>query len=167
MELRIAGYVQDSIVDGPGLRFSLFTQGCDVHCSGCQNPQTWAMDGGRVETVESLVETIASNPLTMGITLTGGEPFLQAEALLELVRTCKEKFGFGVWAYSGHHFEDIEAGAMGQTARDLLHECEVLVDGPFIEAEKSLNLRWRGSKNQRVIDVAKSLESKEVILREH
>ena len=165
MDIRIAGWEHDSIVDGPGLRFTLFTQGCDVHCKGCHNPQTWSLDGGRVETTDSIFNEIKSNPLTMGITLSGGEPFLQAEALIELVTRIREETKLNVWAYSGHRFEDIEAGNSGEAARTLLHMVDVLVDGPFIEAEKSLTLKWRGSKNQRVIDVPASLAAGDIVLK--
>ena len=154
MEIRIAGTVNDSIVDGPGIRFSIFTQGCSHHCPGCQNPPTWNPDA-----------TIARNPLLKGVTLTGGEPFEQAEPLIALCRACHER-GLDVWAYSGYTFEELVAGKAGTAARELLELCDVLVDGLFVEELKSLSLKWRGSSNQRVIDVPASLAAGEAVLRD-
>ena len=165
MEIRIAGTVNDSIVDGPGIRFSIFTQGCSNHCPGCQNPQTWDPDGGELVDTDDLLATIARNPLLKGITLTGGEPFEQPLPLIELCKACKER-GLDVWAYSGYTFESLLAGEAGPEARELLSLCDVLVDGLFVESLKTLSLKWRGSSNQRVIDVPASLAAGEVVLRD-
>lgn len=159
--MRIANFVQDSIVDGPGLRFTLFTQGCPHRCPGCHNPQTHDFDGGREMSVDALAERILANPLTDGVTLSGGEPFSQAEACAQLARRVREK-GLNVWAYSGWTFEQLLAGTPAQQA--LLALCDVLVDGPFLLEQRSLNLKWRGSTNQRVIDVPKSLAAGKAVL---
>ena len=156
MEFRIAGTVNDSIVDGPGFRFTVFTQGCSHCCPGCQNPQTWDPEGGETGDVDDLLVRIDKNPLLRGVTLSGGEPFEQPEPMAELARECQKR-GLDVWCYTGYLYEDIAAGSLGDEALALLEACDVLVDGPYIEAEKTLGLRWRGSANQRVIDVPASL----------
>jgi len=153
--MRIAGYVQDSIVDGPGLRFTLFTQGCPHACPACHNPQTHDPGGGREIETEELISLMLSNPLTDGLTLSGGEPFSQAEECCKLAKAAREN-GLNVWAYSGWTFEELLQD--GRPAiQTLLSLCDVLVDGPFVLRERSLSLRWRGSANQRILDVPKSL----------
>ena len=152
--MRIASYVQDSIVDGKGLRFTLFTQGCPHSCPGCHNPQTHDFSGGLEISPEELVSIILKNPLTDGVTFSGGEPFAQASDCAQIARAVREK-GLNIWAYSSWTFEQLLAGTQEQ--RELLELCDVLVVGPFILAQRSLSLKWRGSTNQRVLDVPKSL----------
>lgn len=160
--MRIAGTVQDSIVDGPGFRFTVFTQGCSHHCPGCHNPQTHDTSGGTEHTVEELLERMRSNPLTDGLTLSGGEPFEQPEDCLLLAQGAHES-GLNVWSYTGYLFEFLrDQGTEAQKA--LLRELDVLVDGPFLLEQRTLSLPWRGSRNQRVIDVPKSLENGDVVL---
>ncbi len=160
--MRIAGTVQDSIVDGPGFRFTVFTQGCSHHCPGCHNPQTHDPSGGTEHTVEELLERMRSNPLTDGLTLSGGEPFEQPEDCLLLAQGAHES-GLNVWSYTGYLFEFLrDQGTEAQKA--LLREVDVLVDGPFLLDQRTLSLPWRGSRNQRVIDVPKSLENGDVVL---
>lgn len=160
--MRIAGTVQDSIVDGPGFRFTVFTQGCSHHCPGCHNPQTHDPSGGTEHTVEELLERMRSNPLTDGLTLSGGEPFEQPEDCLLLVQGAHES-DLNVWSYTGYLFEFLrDQGTEAQKA--LLRELDVLVDGPFLLEQRTLSLPWRGSRNQRVIDVPKSLENGDVVL---
>ena len=162
--LRIADTIQDSIVDGPGFRFVVFTQGCLRHCPGCHNPHTWDPAGGKEVTVDSLYKTLSANPLTDGLTLSGGEPYLQAAACAELAQKAKAG-GFNVWCYSGYTFEEIlETSKTDSGFKALIEATDVLIDGMFLIEEKSLTLKWRGSQNQRVIDVRKSLESGEVVL---
>ena len=162
--LRIADTIQDSIVDGPGFRFVVFTQGCLRHCPECHNPHTWDPAGGKEVTVDSLYKTLSANPLTDGLTLSGGEPYLQAAACAELARKAKAG-GFNVWCYSGYTFEEIlETSKTDSGFKALIEATDVLIDGMFLIEEKSLTLKWRGSQNQRVIDVRKSLESGEVVL---
>ncbi len=150
MDIRINGFVNDSIVDGPGLRFAVFTQGCPHGCPGCHNPETHAMDGGKLTDTDSLIARMQENPLLSGLTLSGGEPFMQPEACLALARGART-LGLDVWAYSGYTYETLMG--MGEAARALLEACDVLVDGPFIQAQRSLDLSFRGSKNQRLIDL--------------
>lgn len=155
-DLRIAGTVGESITDGPGFRFTIFTQGCPHHCEGCHNPQTHDYNGGEIVDTDTLWEKIRANILLSGVTLSGGEPFEQAGALLDLARKVKGA-GLELAAYSGYTFEQLIAA--GGDRLELLKLCDVLVDGRFVLAEKSLMLRFRGSKNQRLIDVKKSLEN--------
>lgn len=160
-KLRLASPIQqDSIVDGPGIRMVIWTQGCEHHCPGCHNPQTHDLGGGMLYEVEDCIEQIKEAPLQSGLTLSGGEPFLQAEALIPIVKAAKEK-GLNVWAYSGFTFEAL---LKDQKKRQLLELLDVLVDGKFIEAQKDYRLKFKGSKNQRIIDVAKSLKQNTVIL---
>ncbi len=155
--MRIAGTVQDSIVDGPGFRFVLFTQGCPHHCVGCQNPQTHDPAGGTELSVEEVVQQLLSNPLTDGITFSGGEPFEQAADCAAVAREARKQ-GLNVWTYTGYTFEQL-ADRMKTDAvtEELLNLTDVLVDGRFVLAQKSFDVPWRGSRNQRLIDVPKSL----------
>lgn len=149
MQIRLFGLVNDSIVDGPGFRLSVFTQGCPHGCPGCHNPGSHAMDGGKLRGIGEIVAMMDDNPLLDGITLTGGEPFMQCAACLELARAAHER-GLNVWCYTGYTYETL---LEREDARALLDEVDVLVDGPFILSERSLELRFRGSRNQRVLDM--------------
>lgn len=161
--MKIFGLVQDSIVDGPGWRFSCFVQGCPHHCPGCHNPDSHDPNGGTEMTVEEVARQMLSNPLTDGLTLSGGEPFQQPEACLELAKIAHAN-GLNVWAYSGWTYDHLlHSGTEEQKA--LLREVDVLVDGPFLLEQRSLTLSWRGSRNQRVIDVQASLAAGEVVIR--
>ncbi len=155
MELKINGCVNDTIVDGPGIRYAIYTQGCHHACEGCHNPDTHDLEGGSVTTVETLLATIDANPLLSGITLSGGEPFLQPEPLALLAAEAHKR-KLTVWAYSGYTFEEL---LTDETARPLLEQLDVLVDGRFELAQRSLSLKWRGSSNQRVLDVPASLNA--------
>lgn len=157
MKMRIAGVVNDSIVDGPGLRLAVFAQGCPHHCPGCHNPQTHDFDGGEVADTEEIIEKMIKNPLLDGVTLTGGEPFCQPEACMEIARAAHAA-GLNVWSYTGYTFEHLlKEGTEPQRA--LLRELDVLVDGPFLLARRTLNCRFRGSNNQRLILVRESLDA--------
>lgn len=159
--LRIAGVIDESIVDGPGIRFVIFTQGCPHDCPGCHNPQTHDFASGHVVPISRLLSEIQANPLISGVTLSGGEPFCQPEPLAELVRVLKQG-GKHIMAYSGYTWEQLlrlEDPAVGM----LLRQCDVLVDGPFIEAQRDLTLRFRGSRNQRLINVQKSLREGRIV----
>ncbi|MEG1658439.1 MAG: anaerobic ribonucleoside-triphosphate reductase activating protein [Oscillibacter sp.] len=162
--MRIAGTVQDSIVDGPGFRFTVFAQGCRHGCPGCHNPQTHDPLGGREWSVAELLDRLRSNPLTDGLTLSGGEPFDQAADCLALAQAA-HAMGLNVWCWTGELFEALrDQGTASQQA--LLREVDVLVDGPFLLSLRSLSLPWRGSRNQRVILVGESLRLGQVILRD-
>ena len=152
--LELAGIVSDSIVDGPGIRTTVFAQGCPHHCKGCHNPETWEFGCGTPIPVEAVVEIVQSNPLCRGVTFSGGEPFAQAEEFARLAALLKEK-GYEVASYSGYTFEQLLNGTEGQ--KQLLGTIDILIDGPFIQSQKSLELVFRGSRNQRILDVKKSL----------
>ncbi|MDY3014456.1 MAG: anaerobic ribonucleoside-triphosphate reductase activating protein [Evtepia sp.] len=162
--MRIANVVNDSIVDGHGLRFTVFTQGCPHHCPGCHNPDTHDPAGGREASQEELLAAMEKNPLIEGLTLSGGEPFQQAEACAALAAAVRQK-GWNVWTYTGYRYETLLAA--GDPHWDaLLRQTDVLVDGPFLQEEKSYELHFRGSRNQRLIDVPASLAQGKVILWE-
>ena len=151
--LRIAGTIPESIVDGPGIRYVLFTQGCPHGCPGCHNPQTHDFAGGKEVDTDALLADILKNPFVKAVTLSGGEPFCQPAALAELAAELKDKC-FHLMCYSGFTFEEL---LQREDARPLLERLDLLVDGRFVEAEKNIDLRFRGSANQRVLDVPASL----------
>ena len=157
--MRIAGLIQDSIVDGPGLRFVVFTQGCNFGCEGCHNPVSHDINGGLEKDVGEIIGEMTQNPLTDGLTLSGGEPFLQAGDCARLAEAARNK-GLNVWAYSGYTFEELYMLAGNEPdIRKMLEMTDVLVDGRFMLDKRTLSAKWRGSLNQRVIDVPKSLLS--------
>ncbi len=161
-ELRIAGTIQDSIVDGPGIRYVIFTQGCPHHCPGCHNPQTHDFAGGHIADVEQILESIRQNPLLSGVTFSGGEPFCQAEALVPVAEAVKAMHKH-LMIYTGYLYEQLLKMEEPGVQR-LLELADVLVDGPFLMAERNLTLQYRGSENQRVIDLAKTRAAGEIIL---
>lgn len=162
MKIRIAGTVNDSIVDGPGLRFTVFTQGCPHQCPGCHNPETHDFSGGREEETEKIIESMLKNPLLSGVTLSGGEPMLQSKECLEIAKAAHGK-GLNVWMYTGFLWEDL-LSENDPSKMALLRETDVLVDGPFILSERSLELDFCGSRNQRLINVPESLKAGKAIL---
>lgn len=164
MEIRLSGVASDSIVDGVGLRFTVFTQGCPHHCPDCHNPQTHSFTDGYTQEVEGLFPLMEENPLLDGLTLSGGEPFVQPEACLILAKKA-HTLGLNVWAYTGYTWEELFA-ENEPSRMQLLREVDVLVDGRFIAEEKTLGILFRGSRNQRLIDVQKSLETNAVVLWE-
>lgn len=203
-EFRVFGLVSDSIVDGPGLRYGVFVQGCSHGCPGCHNPESHDPAGGQEASVETIVGELAANKLISGVTLSGGEPFEQATVCAEIGERAHD-LGLNVWTYTGYRYEDLEALARGYRAvgnagdacgarsacgagdaceadanegsdeqrfplldalgvARLLDVTDVLVDGPFVESLKSLGLQWRGSSNQRVIDMAATRDQGTVVL---
>lgn len=149
----VCGIEPESIVDGPGFRYVVFVQGCPHHCPGCHNPQSHAFGVGTKRTVDELIGEMRENPLLSGVTLSGGEPFCQAEPLCELAKRVRE-MGKTVFAYSGYTLEQLlEKGKREPAVRQLLSLVDTLVDGPYIEAERDLELQFRGSRNQRIIDL--------------
>lgn len=152
--LDLSGIVSDSIVDGPGIRVTVFCQGCPHHCPGCHNPETWEFGCGTPMAEERILEIVRSNPLCRGVTFSGGEPFAQAEGYAKLAELLKEA-GYEVASYSGYTFEQLLSGTPAQ--KKLLGSLDVLIDGPFLQAEKSLELVFRGSRNQRILNVPESL----------
>ena len=153
--LNLAGIVEDSIVDGPGIRMTVFCQGCPHHCHGCHNPETWSFEGGTPMKEEEILNIIRSNPLVKGVTFSGGEPFSQPEGFAALAAEL-HKNGYEVASYSGYTFEQLKKGTSAQ--KELLANLDILIDGPYVEEKRSLTLVYRGSSNQRIIDVKRSLK---------
>lgn len=162
--IRIAGCVNDSVVDGEGYRYSIFVQGCPHNCKGCHNPHTHSFDGGRIADTEEFLQEIDDNMLLSGVTFSGGEPFCQAEPLAELAEKIHER-ELSVWCYSGFTLEQLWAKAVTEPAVGrLLASIDVLVDGPFVDEQKNLELSFRGSENQRIIDMKKTRAKGEPVL---
>lgn len=164
MELQIAGIVKESIVDGPGIRYAVFVQGCPHHCPGCHNPQTHPFEGGRAVTTEEIFGEFQKDPLLKGITFSGGEPFCQAAPLAELAGLV-HGIGKDVVVFTGYTYEQLLA-LEDPAARALLEGTDLLIDGPFLLEEKDLGLRFRGSGNQRLIDMGKTRKAGKLVLRE-
>ena len=162
-QIRIAGIVIDSITDGPGLRAAVFVQGCPHRCDGCHNPETHDFSGGDVTTTEEIFEKIRSNPLLSGVTFTGGEPMCQARALAELADMIKPT-GLKIAVYTGYTWEELTAENDPDRIK-LLKLADVVIDGPFEVSQRSLDLKFRGSVNQRVINVAQSLKRNKVVVK--
>ncbi|MDR2897817.1 MAG: anaerobic ribonucleoside-triphosphate reductase activating protein [Spirochaetaceae bacterium] len=157
-EVRISGISEESVVDGPGYRFVIFTQGCPHDCPGCHNPQTHPCEGGSVVTGSHLLGQIRKNPLLRGVTFSGGEPFIQAGNLVPLAKQIRS-LGKDIVTYTGYTWEFLNSGSNTENSwRELLTQTDYLVDGPFIEELKSLSIPFRGSANQRIIDVQASLD---------
>ena len=152
----IADIISDSIVDGPGLRTTLFCQGCPHHCPGCHNVETWPFEGGTPLDTDAILNIIRSNPLSRGVTFSGGEPFAQAEGFTEVAIVLKT-MKYEVASYSGYTFEQLLNGSDAQ--KELLRHIDVLIDGLYLKEERTLSATFRGSKNQRIINVPASLEA--------
>ena len=167
MKIRLAAPLQyDSVVDGEGIRVVIWTQGCSHNCKGCHNPETHDFNSGTLVDVNDIKKEISEITFQDGITLSGGDPFMQPEACLEIA-SFAQKLGLNVWAYSGFTFEQLKILSKTKPAiLDLLKNIDVLIDGKFILEEKSYDVPYRGSKNQRIIDVVKSLEQNEIVLVE-
>ncbi|MGE5551320.1 MAG: anaerobic ribonucleoside-triphosphate reductase activating protein [Bacteroidota bacterium] len=154
--IRLAGLTKESVVDGPGLRTVVFAQGCPHHCPGCHNPDTWALDGGYETTVEAIWDEIKDARLIRGVTFSGGEPFLQAGPLSALAERIKAR-GWDLIIYTGYAWEELAARRGRAPALDrLLTLADLLIDGPFVLAERDLGLPYRGSRNQRLIDLRRT-----------
>lgn len=161
MIINVADITYDSIVDGPGLRNTLFVQGCSHHCEGCHNAQTWTTKPNQLMTTDEITSKLLSST-NKAVTFSGGEPFEQAEGLTLIAKKLKEN-EFNLWSYSGYTFEEIKSNPI---KLELLKQLDVLVDGKFILQQRSLSLLYRGSHNQRVIDVQESLKQNKIVLFE-
>lgn len=164
LRLRISGIEPESIVDGPGIRMTIFTQGCPHLCPGCHNPQTHDFNGGHWILISEILEMIEENELLDGITFSGGEPFSQAQALVPLAREIKER-GYHLVIYTGHVYEDLISNSATTPAYlELLSFADLLIDGLFIFEQRTLDVPFKGSANQRVLDVQKSLSAGQAVL---
>ena len=166
MKIQVAGITPESVVDGPGIRFVIFTQGCPHHCDGCHNPQTHDPAGGNAMTVKDIQAVIENTKLIRGVTFTGGEPFLQPEPLVMLAEYIRG-LGLDIVCYTGFAFEQLlERGKKIPAVLKLLAQIDILIDGPYVAAERDTRLAFRGSANQRLIDVTQSLRLGQVVLWE-
>ena len=162
--IRIAGVVKESIVDGPGIRYVVFTQGCPHKCPGCHNPQTHSYEGGKLVKISKIAEDIKKNPLLKGVTISGGEPFVQAKAVLKMISMLSDK-KFSIMVYTGYKYEDLIKNANEENGYlELLKSVDILIDGRFEIDKKSEFVPFRGSTNQRAIDVKESLIKNEIVL---
>ena len=157
--IRILDIKYGTSVDGIGLRTSLYVAGCENRCVGCHNPQSWDDQGGEAISVEELFDLIVD--ADMNVTFTGGDPMLHPEGLICLARMIKERTDKTIWCYTGYTFESLMKDPL---RRELVELCDVVVDGRYEESQRDLSLRFRGSRNQRVIDVKATLQSGEVVL---
>ena len=160
--IRVCGIEPESIVDGPGFRYVLFVQGCPHRCPGCHNPESHDFNGGQDMTVGEIFAQIKSNPHLRGVTFSGGEPFEQVPALLELGKMIRNE-GMTLMSYSGYTLEELQ-GRHDPETDELLSMLDILVDGRFVESLRNLTLIYRGSDNQRVIDMNKTREQGKVVL---
>lgn len=158
-KLRVLHVVEGTSVDGPGLRTSIYLAGCLHHCPGCHNPESWNMNGGEERTLDELMEIITYNEAP--VTFSGGDPLAQAEPLAHLVERIKRETEYNVWCYTGYTWEQVKQQPQ---LMKVVKQLDVLVDSPFLMAERDTKLRFRGSSNQRLIDVQRSLATNEVIL---
>ena len=159
--IRLAGVIEESFTDGVGIRYVVFTQGCKHHCYKCQNPETWSFTGGYDKNINELVNEIIENPMLDGVTLSGGDPMYQPDAVVELIRQLRDKSNLNIWVYTGFKYEE----CVKDTKKlEILKNIDILVDGEYQDENRSLQLRFRGSSNQRIIDVKKSLANKEIVL---
>ena len=190
--IRLAGIMRESIVDGPGIRFAIFCQGCPHGCPGCHNPESHDFAGGNEVKLNKILEAIDSNPLLEGVTFSGGEPMCQPRAFLELAKDIKKR-GLNITIFSGYTLEQLlklsrEGLDMSESLTDdipddepvgnmtagdirdriaigrLLFMCDILIDGPYVEKLRDLTLQFRGSSNQRVIDMKETFKKGEVVL---
>ncbi len=166
MKLKINNYISESYVDGPGIRFTVFTQGCIHNCPGCHNPQTHDFNKGIYFDNEKIVELMNKNPLIEGLTLSGGDPLMQIDECLDLAKMVKNQDkNYDIVLYTGYTFEQIiEMGKKNDNLMELLKYIDYLIDGPFILKLRDLELNYCGSSNQRVIDVQKTLKENKIII---
>lgn len=157
--IRVLDIIEDTMVDGPGFRTSIYCAGCNHRCAGCHNPQSWAFDGGREMTTASLMKIIMADPFA-NVTFSGGDPMCQAPGFAELARAIHAHTNKDIWCYTGFVYESL----IQEDQRELLEQLDVLVDGPFIQQLQDPDLLFRGSSNQRLIDVQKSLYTGKVVL---
>lgn len=157
-ELKYLSIAEGTSVDGPGLRTSIYFAGCNHHCEGCHNPQSWDINNGKPVTIDELLAVIRYNEFP--VTFTGGDPFFQAEGVAELARQIKQEFGYNIWCYTGYLWEEI---LQHEEFMPLLQYVDVIVDGRFVLKERNISLLFRGSNNQRIINVQQSLQTKTIV----
>ena len=163
MTIRVLSVLHDTTVDGPGFRTSIYCAGCGHHCPGCHNPQSWDFGGGEERSLDDLMAEITADPFA-DVTFTGGDPLYQAAAFTELARCIKQETGKNIWCYTGFLFEQMLGNA---EYLELLAHIDVLVDGRFELSQRDEDLPFRGSANQRIIDVQRSLRENRTVIWEN
>lgn len=152
--IRIAGVIEESIVDGPGIRNVIFVQGCHHRCYKCHSPETIPYSGGKLQLIDDIAQRITQNKNIDGITISGGEPFLQAESVYNLIRKIKELRDANIWIYSGYTLDELlKISKHNSYISKILNICDTLVDGQYVDKLRSLDLPYIGSSNQRIIDL--------------
>ena len=159
--ISVLNIIEDTMVDGPGFRTAIYCAGCRHQCPGCHNPQSWDFEGGQPMTTEEIMRIIEADPYTRGVTFSGGDPMYQPEGFAELARVIHERTRKDIWCYTGFIFENL---LVNPRQRALLEQLDVLVDGPFIKAQRDETLFFRGSRNQRIIDVQNSLKQQRTVV---
>lgn len=162
MDYRILDIVEGTSVDGPGLRTSIYFAGCRHCCKGCHNPQSWDFDAGKLVSSEEIIEIVRYNDFN--VTLSGGDPLYHPKKIADLCRRIKEELGKEIWCYTGFTWEDIIADT---SFSELLQWVDVVVEGPFIESLRDTSLRFRGSSNQRIVDVRKSIAEGKAVMKKY
>ena len=157
--ISVLSVIEDTMVDGPGFRTSIYCAGCRHNCPGCHNPQSWDFEGGHAMTTDELMDIIEADPYA-NVTFSGGDPMYQPEGFAELARAIHKRTHKDIWCYTGFTFETL---VNMPRQRSLLQEVDVLVDGPFVRSERDESLIFRGSRNQRIIDVGASLTQGHVV----
>lgn len=158
MTLQVIDISEGTSVDGPGLRTSIYFAGCTHHCNGCHNPQSWDAAAGKPMTIDEIINVIDYNDFN--VTFSGGDPFYQADAVAELAKAIKERLGKNIWCYTGFTWEQL---MHTPSYLPLLEQIDVLVDSPFVLEKRNIELLFRGSDNQRIIDVKKSITKHEIV----
>lgn len=162
-QIRVAGFIKESIVDGPGIRFVIFCQGCPHNCKGCHNPSTHSFEGGNLFSPEEIVKTIDENPLLQGVTFSGGEPLCQVDGFLKLGKLVKDR-KLHLLIYTGFTIEELEERMkVEDNLRELLMLADHLVEGRYVEKKRNISLMYRGSENQRIIDMEEYFRTGEVV----
>ena len=157
--ISVLSIIEDTMVDGPGFRTSIYCAGCRHKCPGCHNPQSWDFEGGEAMSTEDIMRVVEADPYA-NVTFSGGDPMYQPEGFAELAQAIKQRTQKTIWCYTGFTFETL---VVNPRQRALLEQIDVLVDGPFIKAERDETLCFRGSRNQRLIDVPASLSAGHVV----
>ena len=162
--IRLSGIAYESLVNGPGVRRVFFSQGCKHNCVGCFNPDTHDFNGGQLMNMDKLIEDVLNNPIIKGITFSGGDPIEQADKFAYMAKAFK-KVNLNIWCYTGYLFEELlEMSKEKVGIRELINNIDVLVDGKFDIKKKEEGLRFKGSSNQRIIDVKESLKNRVIII---
>ena len=162
--VRLAGIAYESLVNGPGMRRVFFAQGCKHKCKGCFNPETHSFEGGKIMDMDKLINDVLDNPMLKGVTFSGGDPIEQAHSFSYMAKAFKNS-NLDIWCYTGYTFEELlEAMKVDTSLRDFLNNIDVLVDGKFEINNKKEGLKYKGSSNQRIIDVKESLKQNKVVI---